>query len=863
MDDLSHEDASSPTPSHEGEGGGPAASGSPEGVSPYRESPMFVDQDEEISAEPEQQGEHGDSESPMFVDQNEEMSVEPEQPGEHDHTQSPELAIPNEGEPSRPEQDAQDDNEASQPEEDSHDSGDRDEEALQESEDVGENEIPSTCTRACRQQAKDAAKKLEVANKTIKKQSNKIRILQAKLSEAKAEIRQLKRDLDIAQGEPAAPSPPKGAWRDTLRKFLAGEGGVNYPEVWKSSYRALNMSIDLEKVHPQVRFIPKEEDSVREESPHNETFFARPDEEVRSRIPPLPDNVLYKILKELLTKDGLVHCFSRLDPFCPPVDFPSEDDLGTKSTGLRGRFYVSKEQRALVSLTHDTEDPQTVLAAVSVCRKWAFYSLHIFYGVNTFSFSSLQELDRWCNGIGPARVARSQHWEITWTGGKSVSFDLGKSKKGIDLKSLPLSWLSECVSLKTLCIHISETGKTHIRRRREPASIKEYMAGKTSGQPNVRMTRALRNCRGMDYIYQLRGMHFVRWYDLNKESASGDRSLASIRDQSFVIDVERVVTQEKVPERLENSRLENLDVLFRNRASWKPSRQDFEMVRHIYEEANGYDTRLNDLDKDANSSQGTISSGSGASSSDSDSDSDSDDEDDDDDSGPALQTPPGSSRRRRPFTPAPSFGDHGREDSSESERDDLPHEGESHHSSSDGDESQDSGSDNDNAGSVTTEIFKRRRLSQYLRDNSQMAIVIDDDDDDIQEIPAPNSRLLSLFVTPGLEETSGTPETRAASGLLGRRTPSAAVVDLTGGNGGEDDGDGGNLGGGLGRPKEESASDVDEAGDVNGPTELNPGVKRARLTSTTSEGGGKRRRSSEYRLGSIPMQSQWAFPDEA
>lgn len=690
MDDRSHDEAGFSAPSHEGEGATPAASGSPEAVSPYRESPMFVDQDEDTTAEPEQRG-------------------------GHDDTESPDLANRDEREPSRSEQDAQDENEPSQPEEDFHDSGDRGEEAAQESDDTGENEIPATCTRACRLQAKDAAKdaakKLEIAHKTIARKSKRIHDLRVLLNQARQKIRRLERLLGIDQEE-----PPRATWRDTLRKFLSGEG--TYTDVWKSSYKALNMSIDLEKVHPQVRFVPKDEDSICQEPPDSETFFARPDRGVRSRIPALPDNVIYQILTQLLTKEGLVHCFSRLDPYSAPVDFPSENELRARSTGLRGRLYISKARRDYISLTHDTEDPQTVLAALSVCRKWCWFGCHAYYGVNSFSFSSISEFGRWCNGTGSARLSRVSNLELTWTGGQSVSFDLDRPK-GIDWKALPLSWLCEATSLKTLCIHISETGRAHIRRTREPTTMKEYMASKTAGQPNARMTRALRNCRGMDYIYQLRGLFWVRWYDLEKESATGDRSLASIRDQSFVIDVERVATQEKVPARLETSRLENLDLLFPNGDSWKPSRQDFDRIRPIYTEDTGYATRLNDLDKDASSSNGTISSGSDAGSSGSGSGSGSDsDSDDDDDSGPALRTPPGSSRRRRPFTPAPV----GREDSSESERDDLPNEGDgSHHPGSNDDESQNSGSDNDNAGSVTTEVFRRRRLNQFLRDNSQMS----------------------------------------------------------------------------------------------------------------------------------------------
>ncbi|KAI3399019.1 hypothetical protein diail_8046 [Diaporthe ilicicola] len=768
MDDRSQDDASSPAPSHGGEGEAPAASARLE------ESPMFVEQEDDMSAEPK---EPGGTNTP-----------------EQDNTQSPELVDQNEGDPEQAagahSEQGGNDEEAAQ-EGDGTDGSEDDDAGGSGSDNDSVGYNPATCTRACRQQAKDAAKQLEIANKKIEKREDEIKKLRNDLAKAREEIARLKRRLGI----PVSPRSNEKSWSDKLRQHLdLGEG--SYEDVWQSSYKALNISIKLDKVHPQVRLIPKgdDEDSDLGQDPPVEPILDQDqgqDQGSRSRIPQLPDSILCKILTELLTMDGLVHCFSRLDPFCAPVDFPTENELGNSSTGIRGRFFISKARCSDISLTHDTENPQTVLAVLSVSRKLSWLSTHIFYGTNTFAFSSISEFERWANGSGSARIARVQHIEITWTGGRSLAFDLGRAG-GIDRKAnLPLSWLCEATSLKTLCVHISETAKNHIRRRREPASMKQYMKRKTAGQPNYRMTRSLRNCRGMDNIYQLRGLHWVRWLDLDKECAdpTADRSLLTIRDKSFAIDVERVTTQKKVPLRLENSRLEALDRLWPNRpSSWTPSREHFDVIRHIYTNTTGYDSRRNDLDEDVSSTP-----------SDADSPDSDDDADDDDNSGPALQTPPGSSRRSRPFTPAPGSGASESEELSESETNEMPNEDGENTGSEHGDADNDGEKGDEKNSDDAAEAFC---LNRFLRDNSELSEIDEED-----------------------KESHGDDE-------------------------------------GSPPYKMESAS-ADEFNDIvplnTGTKRARP---TSPVSEGALSGKRLKSRSGEYRLGSVPMQT-WAFPEEA
>ncbi|KAH8776359.1 hypothetical protein F5883DRAFT_698809, partial [Diaporthe sp. PMI_573] len=382
-------------------------------------------------------------------------------------------------------------------------------------------------------------------------------------------------------------------WQMLLRRSISGHGP--YTQAWRSSQQNLNMSVDRNMCHPQVRFIKRDDDedgSSRQSSP-SEVASVHSDEEIR-RISPLPDNIIFQILKELLTFKGLIHCFSRLDPHCSPTEFPSEQELRRSSTGIKGRFFITSEQRSYLSLTYDTQSPNVVLAALAVSRRFCWYGIHVFYASNSFAFSSLGEMDRFATGIGAARWQRIQNVELAWIGAKCVRFNPDK-KERLNQRTLPLSWFCEAASLKTLCIHIRETHKSVIRRRCEPEAQRVYMTGKSSGQPNYRMTRSMRSTLGMDYVYQLRGMEWIRIYCLDRENINPDRSLAKIRDQSFVIDLERQCTQEKVPSRQEKSLLQNLDPLFPNsNVGWNPDLGSCDRVRPLFHEDTGYDNREND-----------------------------------------------------------------------------------------------------------------------------------------------------------------------------------------------------------------------------------------------------------------------------
>ncbi|KAI1763401.1 hypothetical protein GGR53DRAFT_497880 [Hypoxylon sp. FL1150] len=107
----------------------------------------------------------------------------------------------------------------------------------------------------------------------------------------------------------------------------------------------------------------------------------------------------------------------------------------------------------------------------------------------------------------------------------------------------------------------------------------QLLKRRTARQPNSRMYRSMRTVQGMDNIYQLRGMKWVRFKDRN-----GDEHRQSIRDWSFIKDINTVVTLPKQPEHALKSQLENLTPLT-GLQDWIPAEQDMRIIKMFYNEA--------------------------------------------------------------------------------------------------------------------------------------------------------------------------------------------------------------------------------------------------------------------------------------
>lgn len=165
------------------------------------------------------------------------------------------------------------------------------------------------------------------------------------------------------------------------------EGIETYEQVYKRVCQETNGSTSIRLVHPQLNLREPTERELGEEQ--EEQTNQKPSFD-RSNLPPLvfaqlPSSVLLRILGYVLVFPGkVVHAISRLDPFQSPPRVP------TNSSGrvsLYHRFHVGAEKISVMGATK----PSRLLASLLVNKRWHFLGSHVFYGENTFAFSSIGE----------------------------------------------------------------------------------------------------------------------------------------------------------------------------------------------------------------------------------------------------------------------------------------------------------------------------------------------------------------------------------------------------------------------------------------------------------------------------------------
>ncbi|KAJ4393786.1 hypothetical protein N0V93_003001 [Gnomoniopsis smithogilvyi] len=308
-----------------------------------------------------------------------------------------------------------------------------------ESEDDDEHVHPPGCG-SCKNWAMRFAQKEKVLqskrniitdkNRRLKILMKQNRELKERMTELEKGSRRLKRFLhqkgiDPGSGERirSAPNPyaatqaAPSAWKDEVRDFYSSTDEPLDPDseawetVWKAQYKQGNIPVNLTLLHPDIR-LKKPEDFMDSDSIASQDseipYFGAPVISSPRRadfngFDKLPAAILVNILDQALFFAGrVVHIFSRLDPYQPPADRRTAERLP-------GRIYISNGERAYISLTYDTISPNKLLSPLRVNRKWNFFGAHIFYGRNTFAFSSFGEFGRFCQGIGRARLQRIAH----------------------------------------------------------------------------------------------------------------------------------------------------------------------------------------------------------------------------------------------------------------------------------------------------------------------------------------------------------------------------------------------------------------------------------------------------------------------
>ncbi|KAF5018278.1 hypothetical protein F66182_9743 [Fusarium sp. NRRL 66182] len=142
---------------------------------------------------------------------------------------------------------------------------------------------------------------------------------------------------------------------------------------------------------------------------------------------------------------------------------------------------------------------------------------------------------------------------MLWMGSQRLTYQRDERNKYMSRRAHHLTHLVEARRLKTIAIHLPESGKKVMRRNHEPPHLIEFMAEQTCAQPNFKRFRSLRTLQGLDYLHCLRGLEQITFWDYDKWRMGHGK--VPVRDWTFVRDVNDVVKREKASRRAHFSQL--------------------------------------------------------------------------------------------------------------------------------------------------------------------------------------------------------------------------------------------------------------------------------------------------------------------
>ncbi|KAL2879160.1 hypothetical protein SGCOL_005583 [Colletotrichum sp. CLE4] len=476
------------------------------------------------------------------------------------------------------------------------------------------------CSDACRSGLQQG---IEVYDEQIRNLVSKVHVLSLDKQKLRSDIHKLKSDIDKLEKKRSSQKKHEPTWHKKLDLYLTNPGhrqALGYNQIYKLCCKEENMSTKTDNVHPNLRLrgptnqelqayaleglddnSVSQDDESEDSRDGPEELFVQDDEhpeEVQgsegeqTQADPylkdfpfdrLPAKVQANILKLVFVEENkLIHCISRLDSFMPPEQ-PTQTD--TKRSGLPHRFHVSGTS---CNITYSMK-PNTRLALLTVSKRWYYLGVHAFYGLNTFAFSSLGEFGRFCTGIGDARRERIQHVELLWLGNQHLTHRPVKEGtegglKYVSKRTWDVSWLCQLPRLRTLIVHVDESGPQYTARRHEPKAYVNWMASVTAGQPNFRAMRSLRTLQGLHFLHALRGMELIQFYDYNIFREHG--VLHPIRDWSFFMDIENVTAMPKNDDKADAAKLINLMPVL---PGYEASLEEIDAIKGLYHNSKAFD----------------------------------------------------------------------------------------------------------------------------------------------------------------------------------------------------------------------------------------------------------------------------------
>ena len=176
--------------------------------------------------------------------------------------------------------------------------------------------------------------------------------------------------------------------------MLGGKGRPlirTYEDIYKLSCKEENMSPVLTKTHPDLGLRSPHNSELQQDivgplhSGNTDVEWVHVASNGFALFDALPAPIFAAILEHVLVFDGQsIHAISRLDPHNEPDQVPQNVN-GRDS--LLHRFHVGRRKANVTFATN----PQVMLAPLRVNKTWCFVGVNLFYGKNTFAFSSLGE----------------------------------------------------------------------------------------------------------------------------------------------------------------------------------------------------------------------------------------------------------------------------------------------------------------------------------------------------------------------------------------------------------------------------------------------------------------------------------------
>ncbi|EHK23689.1 uncharacterized protein TRIVIDRAFT_63893 [Trichoderma virens Gv29-8] len=379
---------------------------------------------------------------------------------------------------------------------------------------------------------------------------HRIRDLEAIIGRHESDERERERLLRDGIVRRAQPNQSNERRTQATWPSLIRQGQVEWERIYKISCKEGNASPVLKKIHPDLNLrkptrAELQADLLRREMPRSSNIPAdnTPGSDMlRSDTPrkQIPGDIQFKILRCLLEFQGkVVHAISRLDPYHPASAVPMNR---YQRPSFFHRLHVG---RAPVNITF-APNPNVFLAPL---------------------------LGRFAKGIR-ANVQRLQHIEILWIGSQHLTFAINDRGKYTSRRTFSLVWLPEAIRLKTIGVYLPESSEMYMRRNHEPRGINHHMKCKSKLQPNFRGFRSLRTVQGMDYVYCLRGLDQIEFWDFDRWLDTQQRK-QPVRDWHFIMDVNNAVRRPKDVKNRSRSQLRNLFPLLN---SFIPSEEDWAVL---------------------------------------------------------------------------------------------------------------------------------------------------------------------------------------------------------------------------------------------------------------------------------------------